>query len=154
MQYKPLFNTLLVEIDDSEAKWGTGNDDSMLGKSYRYGTVVADQHPIFFATKDYPLSPQDVNAITSPLGGRKVMWNEGVEAGTIHEHEGKQYAFIYWFDIRGVELYEQGETEPDVTASNEDVEATKRTLERHGVDPDKVDIVGGGDENGNFTGVR
>lgn len=102
--YEPLFNTVLVEIDDSEAKWGTGNDDSTLGKSYRFGTVVTFGQ--FLPTADYPVwkgipSDKALIVIISELEGKQIMWNEGVEAGTVHEHDGKQYAFIYWWDIRG-----------------------------------------------------
>jgi hypothetical protein len=38
--YEPVFNSVLVQIDDKDAEWGTGNDDSMLGKSYSKGTVI------------------------------------------------------------------------------------------------------------------
>lgn len=99
--YQPKFNTVLVQIDDQDAKWGTGIDDSMLGKSFREGTFI-----------DFgELVPDDKYAIEtiidladklSELKGKHIMWNEGVEAGTIHEVDGKQYAFIYWWDIRGV----------------------------------------------------
>lgn len=104
--YKPLFNTVLVEIDDEEAKWGNGNDDSMLGKSYRQGKVISKG--MMIPTADYlidKLNPSDITKwleVWNDIGGKQIMWNEGTEAGTIHEHDGKQYAFIYWFDIRGI----------------------------------------------------
>lgn len=96
--YKPKFNSLLVEIDDKDAKWGKGNDDSMLGASYREGKLMHIGH--IFPTKDYP-SIASAESLKASVG-RAIMWNEGVEAGTVFEHEGKQYAFIYWWDVRGV----------------------------------------------------
>lgn len=94
--YDPLFNSVLVEIDDKDAEWGSGNDESMLGKSYSKGTVVkiADILP----NQQYPVLP--TKTVAKP--GDKIMWNEGAEAGTTFEHEGKLYGMIYWFDIRGV----------------------------------------------------
>lgn len=100
--YTPAFNSVLVEIDDAEAKWGNGNDDSMLGKNYRFGKVV--KYGSFINTADYPNTVeilQDDNDFF-PEVGASIMWNEGVEAGTIFEDDGKQYGFIYWWDIRGV----------------------------------------------------
>lgn len=98
--YEPKFNSVLVEIDDADAAWGNGNDESMLGKSYRYGTFVTAGE--LFATKDYQLEAEEIADILRPLEGKQIMWNEGVEAGTVFEHDGKQYGFIYWWDIRGV----------------------------------------------------
>jgi hypothetical protein len=101
--YEPLFNTVLVEIDDSEAKWGNGNDDSMLGKSYREGVVVSVG--LLVPTNDYPFESlsKTHEALLAQVENclqKHVMWNEGVEAGTVHEVDGKQYAFIYWWDLR------------------------------------------------------
>lgn len=101
--YNPGFNSVLVEIDDAEAKWGNGNDDSMLGKSYRFGKVVKVGG--IMATKDYPVSDEDLGNTRQffvDLIGKSIMWNDGVEAGTVFEHDGKQYGFIYWWDVRGV----------------------------------------------------
>lgn len=101
--FKPFLNTILVEIADEDAKWGTGNDDSMLGRSYREGTVV--DIGLFIATADYPTLLDGLTEIIEELRvliGKQIMWNEGVEAGTVFESDGKQYAFIYWWDIRGV----------------------------------------------------
>lgn len=96
--YEPKFNSVLVEIDDADAAWGNGNDESMLGKSYRQGTVVKTGGVVFTASYPQPLTMADMAALT----GKQIMWNEGVEAGTVFEHDGKQYGFIYWWDIRGV----------------------------------------------------
>lgn len=92
--YKPSFNTILVELKAEE--WGGGNDDSMLGKSYREGVVVDVGQ--YYPTADYQEPPQNIGQ----LRHKHIMFNEGVEAGTVHEEDGKVYGFIYWWDIRGV----------------------------------------------------
>lgn len=100
--YRPLFNQVLVEVDTESDKWGTGNDDSMLGKDYREGIAVS--YGPCHATNEHP----EVN----PLGtlddciSRRVMWNQGHEAGKTFEHEGKLYAFVYWWDLVAVEVAE------------------------------------------------
>jgi hypothetical protein len=94
--YQPSFNSVLVEIDDSTAKWGNGNDDSMLGKSYSKGVVKA--YGELLPTAEHPVPP---NMEHLPSLITDVMWNEGHEAGTLFEDDGKQYAFIYWWDLRG-----------------------------------------------------
>lgn len=96
--YDPLFNSVLVEIDDKDANWGSGNDDSMLGKSYRLGTVVQVGDAVPIAT--YPQTP--TMADVEKFKGQQIMWNEGAEAGTTFDHDGKLYGFIYWWDVRGV----------------------------------------------------
>lgn len=100
--YKPLLNTVLVEIVVD--KWAPGKDDSMLGPSYREGKVV--EFGPCVDTHDNPLPHEGtVNGVPKSLDslkGRDVMWNEGVEAGTTFEEDGKLYGFIYWWDIRGV----------------------------------------------------
>lgn len=95
MIYQPLFNQVLVEVDTESDKWGTGNDDSMLGKDYREGTVIS-YGPVV-ATNDYPepMGSEDVV-------GKHVMWNQGHEAGKTFEHDGKLYAFVYWWDLVAV----------------------------------------------------
>jgi hypothetical protein len=95
--YKPLFNQVLVEVDTEGDKWGTGNDDSMLGKDYREGTLVGIG-PLM-VTEQYPELPAmaDIGYL-----GRQVMWNQGHEAGKTFEHDGKLYAFVYWFDLVAV----------------------------------------------------
>jgi hypothetical protein len=103
--YQPLFNTVVVEINDKDAEWGNGNDDSMLGKSFRLGKVVSIG--LLIPDHSHPtdqLSPASLGLFQDTLMatiGEEVMWNEGVEAGTIFEDEGKQYAMIYWWDLRG-----------------------------------------------------
>lgn len=99
--YLPTNNKVLVEIDVTEDKWGTGNDDSMLGKDYREGWV---RHiGMVFTTKDYPIASGQIAEMLKPLEGRKVMWNQGHEAGTIFEDGNRKYALIYWYDIIGIE---------------------------------------------------
>jgi hypothetical protein len=102
--YKPLFNQVLVEIDTESDKWGTGNDDSMLGKDYREGTLlkVGD----FVTTDAFPLQGESLTHACNVVGalvGERVMWNEGHEAGKKFEHDGKLYAFVYWWDLVAVE---------------------------------------------------
>lgn len=99
--YKPSFNTILVELKAEE--WGGGNDDSMLGKSYREGVVIEVGN--IMPTQAYPLADDITeNFIADVLSyrGKHIMFNEGTEAGTVHEEDGKVYGFIYWWDVRGV----------------------------------------------------
>ena len=103
MMYKPMLNTVLVEIDSETDKWGKGNDDSMLGQAYREGTVIRVGTTMSTATM--PLSESATYTVAdriAELVDKRIMWNEGVEAGTVFEHDGKMYGFIYWNDIRGV----------------------------------------------------
>lgn len=99
--YEPGYNSVLVKIDDKDAKWGAGNDESMLGKSYSKGKLVS----IGEFVEDSQYSEETLEEIWPELlklVGKKIMWNEGVEAGTTFEHEGQLYGFIYWSDIRGI----------------------------------------------------
>lgn len=95
--YVPKFNSVLVEIDDADAKWGGENNENMLGKSYSKGTIV--DYGVRLSTKDYPNLPANSDFA---LVGSSIMWNEGTEAGTTFEENGKLYGFIYWWDVRGV----------------------------------------------------
>lgn len=97
--YKPLFNTLLVEV--SKDKWGSGIDESMLGTDYREGTV-RDVTSILVETKDYPSIDDTLVQTILDLKGKEIMWNQGHEAGTVFEEDGKMYCCVYWWDIRGV----------------------------------------------------
>lgn len=102
--FKPQFNKVLVEIDDKEAKWGSGNDESMLGASYREGTAISRGQLI--PTADHPsvLSDKGFDATSVAIDhviGKTIMWHEGTEAGTVFEENGKKYGLIYWFDIIG-----------------------------------------------------
>lgn len=99
--YRPLFNQVLVEVDTESDKWGTGNDDSMLGKDYREGMVI--QYGQMLETSDYPVVPM-MGDRAAPM--ERVMWNQGHEAGKTFEHEGKLYAFVYWWDLVAVEVTE------------------------------------------------
>jgi hypothetical protein len=98
--YTPKFNSVLVQIDDADAAWGTGNEEAMLGKSYSKGKFIDIQE--VFITNDYPMQPESLEPFLIQLKGKEIMWNEGAEAGTTFEEDGKLYGFIYWYDIRGV----------------------------------------------------
>lgn len=99
--YKPKFNHVLVEINDKDAKWGSGDDGNIGGVVYREGKVI-DAGDVF-ETSEYPdLDVDDVVEMIAELKGKEVIWNEGHEAGTVFEEDGKKYALIYWWDIIGV----------------------------------------------------
>jgi hypothetical protein len=103
MLYKPAFNKVLVEIDDEGAEWGGGNDESMLGKSFRQGKVISIG--ILINTNDYPIDITMVEELRDSIRlfeGAAIMWHEGAEAGTVFEEDGKQYGLIHWWDIIGV----------------------------------------------------
>lgn len=100
---KPKFNHVLVQIDDKDSAWGKGNDESLGGSVYSEGTLV-EVAKTFFNTEHTPVGDVDFDEIKEELGklkGTKIKWNEGHEAGTVFEHDGKQYALIYWFDVIG-----------------------------------------------------
>jgi hypothetical protein len=102
--YDPLLNSVLVEIDDKDSEWGSGNDESMLGASFSKGKLIKVPQQII-QTEQYPLDMEGAAYLTKKLEqlvDKSIMWNEGTEAGTVFEHEGKKYGFIYWWDIRGV----------------------------------------------------
>lgn len=101
--YKPLFNQVLVEVDTESDKWGRGNDDSMLGKDYREGTVK--DIGLVMSTKDFPIPGDVLESFHESLlmfVGAEVMWHQGHEAGQTFEEDGKLYALIHWFDLIGV----------------------------------------------------
>lgn len=102
--FKPKFNKVLVEINDEEAKWGSGNDDNMLGASYREGVFI--KRGCLVSTKDYPIEGNYYKSTVidelHDMVGKTIMWHEGTEAGTVFEEDGKKYGLIYWFDIIGV----------------------------------------------------
>lgn len=102
--YEPIFNSVLVEIDDADAKYGSGNDESMLGKSYSKGKVIRIGD--FVDTDKYPDIDDSTYDDVLKLVGKSIMWNEGSEAGTTFEFEGKLFGMVYWFDIRGVKVDE------------------------------------------------
>lgn len=103
--YKPKFNQVLVEIDDKDATWGKGNDDSFGGETFREGKLI-DWAICSFPSGDY--AHLDLRQWTNILAevegmkGKTIMWNEGHEAGKVFDHDGKKYAFISWYDIIGV----------------------------------------------------
>lgn len=99
--YEPGYNSVLVEIDDKDAQWGAGNDESMLGKSFSKGKFIR----LGEFAEDSKYAEETLDEIWPELlklYGKKILWNEGVEAGTTFEFDGKLYGFIYWWDIRGV----------------------------------------------------
>ncbi len=99
--YSPKFNSVLVQIDDKDAEWGGENNAEMLGKSYSKGTVVEIGDLIADDKHSFDVIEFAVVDLVS-LKGKQIMWNEGAEAGTTFEEDGKLYGFIYWYDIRGV----------------------------------------------------
>lgn len=102
--YKPKFNKVLVEINDKDAKWGGQSEDNLGGVVYREGIVV--EAGTIMPTADYPFVTVNHNSTMQEdidaYAGKQVMWNEGHEAGTVFEEDGKKYALIYWWDIIGV----------------------------------------------------
>lgn len=109
--YKPKFNKVLVEINDEDAQWGTSSESNPLTQAYREGIVIevgkiiptADQ-PVGFYDEDKKIGSLvygTVDGFTKALVSRRVMWNQGHEAGTVFEEAGKKYALIYWWDIIG-----------------------------------------------------
>lgn len=103
--YEPIFNSVLVQIDDKDANWGSGNDESMLGKSYSKGKVVAIGEPVEDEKHDQT-TLDDILPELEKLIGKNIIWNEGAEAGTTFAHDDNKYGFIYWTDIRGVKVKE------------------------------------------------
>lgn len=100
--YEPIFNSVLVEIRDEEAKWSPGNDESMLGKSFSKGKVIRFGN--FVDTDTYPdMDGTDYDNLLK-LAGKNIIWNEGAEAGTTFEFDQKLFGFIYWYDIRSVKV--------------------------------------------------
>jgi hypothetical protein len=101
--YKPLFNKVLVEINQDNKKWGSA-DDSIAGESYREGVVLG--LGTIFGTLEHPINNENAGRMIleelNPLIGREIMWNEGHEAGTTWEDDGKVYGLIYWWEILGV----------------------------------------------------
>ena len=98
--YKPKFNHVLVEINDKDAKWGAGDDGNIGGVVYREGKLLEVGH--FIVTHDHPMDWEtlvDIEADVQAMVGKPIMWNEGHEAGTVHEENGKKYALIFWWDI-------------------------------------------------------
>src|SRR5436853_540847 len=100
--YEPVFNSVLVQIDDKDAEWGSGNDESMLGKSFTKGKVVRVGDALI--TQAYPVLPNDYIEKFKRIVGKDIIWNEGAEAGTTFEFDGKLFGMIYWFDIRGIKV--------------------------------------------------
>jgi hypothetical protein len=101
--YKPLFNTVLVEISDQDAKWGSGTNENIGGEAYREGTLI--EVGGILMTAEYPNSDDAIEEIDNRLKlfvGKTLIWNEGHEAGTVFEEAGKKYALLYWWDLRGV----------------------------------------------------
>lgn len=99
--YEPSYNSVLVQIDDKDAEWGSGNEESMLGKSFKKGVVMA----VGDLVEDNKYSQDILDELIPELNnlkGKSIIWNEGAEAGTTFDKDGKLFGFIYWTDIRGV----------------------------------------------------
>lgn len=104
--YSPLFNKVLVEIDDKDARWGKGSDDNIGGEVFREGKVLEVADDIFAFGDTAQLSIDSQILLEGKLRaflGKQVMWHEGHEAGTVFEENGKKYALIYWFDLIGIQ---------------------------------------------------
>lgn len=98
--FKPMFNKVLVEIDDKESTWGKSSDGNIGGVVYREGKLL--EIGILIDTQEYGILVEEMGNELSELVGKNIMWHEGHEAGTVFEENGKKYALIYWFDIIGV----------------------------------------------------
>lgn len=102
--YKPLFNTVLVEIKEDKWARASGNDDNIGGEAFREGVLI--EFGMLVNTSDYPLGDGAIFELSDALEttiGKTVIWNEGHEAGTVFEEDGKKYALLYWWDLRGFE---------------------------------------------------
>lgn len=133
--YEPLFNTVVVEIDDKEAAWGGSKDESagLLGQSYNKGTLLAVAAELFPFGDTSQLLEAGLHQIGDRLQsmvGQKVLWNKGHEGDNIFDRDGKKYAIIFWWDILGVALPD------DVTYANEQIGQAK--LDAKGPGPDTV----------------
>ncbi len=104
MIYHPIFNKVLVEIDDKDSTWGKSSDGSIGGVVYRDGRVL--EIGTLLETTDYPNSIDQLvtadGTILDKMVGKQVMWHEGHEAGTVFEENGKKYALIFWWDLIGI----------------------------------------------------
>ncbi len=101
--YQPKFNHVLVEIDDKDAEWGKSSDENLGGQVYREGKLLAVADRLF-SNESVPVSDLDLDEVKSDLEkliGKQIMWNEGHEAGTVFEENGKKYCLIYWHDVIG-----------------------------------------------------
>ena len=101
--FSPKFNSVLVEIDNKDGEWGGSGDDTVLGKSFHKGKLIKIGERL--TTQANPISEQDSVRIAEMLSdtkGKTIIWNEGDEAGTTFEYEGKLYGFVYYWNIRGV----------------------------------------------------
>lgn len=93
--FKPMFNQVLVEVDNKDKEWGGGNNDNLGGEAYREGTLLGIGR--FICTSDYPDYPLNLGEFLD----KHVMWNEGHEAGKTFEEDGKLYALVSWWDLVG-----------------------------------------------------
>lgn len=98
--YLPTNNHVLIEIDTEDAKWGTGNDDSMLGADYNKGRVVQIGH--VFTTQEYPMATANMATYVAQYENKDVLYNKGAEAGKTFEDDGKLYGLVEWWHIVGV----------------------------------------------------
>lgn len=120
--FSPMFNKVLVEIDDKDSTWGK-SDDNIGGEVYREGTVLEIGYII--KTSEYDITPFDVEEYLFSLIGTQIMWHQGHEAGTMFEENGKKYCFIYWFDIIAVEKVEPR----DLTSLKEEIGEAKTNMQ-------------------------
>jgi hypothetical protein len=120
--YEPVLNHVLVEIDDREAAWGGDQSaDGPMGKSYNKGKLISVGDIFAFgdtARLDTDMLIEVMGALQTFVG-RPIMWHKGHEGESIFEHEGKQYAFIFWWDIVGVKPQTIKEVSDRVTAKSQ-----------------------------------
>lgn len=99
--YKPMFNHVLVEVDEKDKQWGS-SDDSLGGAAYREGKLLSICNSVVPYGDTGHLNGNDIEVIAKELlslVGKRIMWNEGHEAGKTFEEDGKLYALIYWWDL-------------------------------------------------------
>ena len=101
--FTPKFNSVLVEIDNKDGEWGGSGDDTVMGKSFHKGKVIEVGELIYSQEHPFLFDHEDTKVVADKLCvGKTIIWNEGDEAGTTFEFEGKLYGFVYWWNIRGV----------------------------------------------------
>lgn len=168
MMYAPLFNHVLVEVDDTEAAWGGARDESagLLGASFNKGKLV--DYGLIFPYGDSSRLGDGIEYIGDQikiLKDKPVMWHKGHEGDSVFEHDGKKYALLFWWDLVGVGdddsnavvFPDQGTTATTYApgSKEDDVQRTRDTLRKHGVkNADDIRIEGGGPDTDHITGIR
>jgi hypothetical protein len=108
--YEPVFNAVVVQIDDKEAAWGGDkSDDGPFGSSYNKGKIVAVADDFFPFGDTAHLSVDHVDKMRDRVAhilmtGRPVMWHKGHEGESIFDFNGEKFAMIFWWDLVGVKV--------------------------------------------------